>query len=146
MFRRILPAALVLAFYLLSPGSAQAQYGYEYGFGPWGAFGLWNAQMALRSVNTPTPPYFSVYPPVYYDGLIRRPYGDSPFAYWPRRPQTRTILTAPRSAPAPQIVENPFYRAAPTSPSDEAPAASSNSTSQLIRNPFYTPGGLARAD
>jgi hypothetical protein len=32
------------------------------------------------SYRLPTPPYFSIFPPVYYGRRYERPYGDSPFA------------------------------------------------------------------
>jgi hypothetical protein len=53
----------------------------------------------------PAPPYFAVFPPVYYGERYARPYGESPFASWP-------LLTAgsdyqPRPHHAPVIYANP---------------------------------------
>ena len=42
------------------------------------AWGL-GAQYAFRN-RMPTPPYFSIYSPVYYGARYQRPYGDSPYA------------------------------------------------------------------
>ena len=50
----------------------------------------------------PTPPYFSLHPPVYYSRPVARTYGYSPYAY---PPQTRTPELAP---PAPKVIQNRF--------------------------------------
>jgi hypothetical protein len=48
------------------------QFGYTLGY-----------QNSFRN-RLPTPPYFSIYPPVYYGKRFERPYGDSPFAAFPQ--------------------------------------------------------------
>jgi hypothetical protein len=51
------------------------------------------------------PPYFALYPPVYYDSqIIRRPYGISPYAAPPGIPPTEMMMGAPQ----PERVVNPY--------------------------------------
>lgn len=80
---------------------AQAQdptMGYLYGF---------SQGQAQRFANRlPTPPYFSIYPPVYYGKRFERPYGDSPYASWPTlqpadnyRPQLKQSAGVPQWNP-----------------------------------------------
>src|SRR5262245_7092076 len=55
------------------------------------------------------PPYFSVYPPVYYSSdLTARHYGASPFA-WPSVSEPITYVPQADAAPVPQplMIENP---------------------------------------
>lgn len=55
-----------------------------------------------ESGSIPTPPYFSLHPPVYYSHPVARTYGYSPYAY---PPQTKTPEL---SAPAPKVIQNQF--------------------------------------
>ncbi|XZE33405.1 hypothetical protein SH501x_004188 [Pirellulaceae bacterium SH501] len=52
-------------------GPFEFQFGYSLGI-----------QNSFRN-RLPAPPYFSVFPPVYYGQRYARPYGESPFASWP---------------------------------------------------------------
>lgn len=56
--------------------SAQAQWGFGGGGYGFGGFGLVNGAYTLDP-----PPYFSLFPPVYYSHVTPRPYGFSPYAY-----------------------------------------------------------------
>jgi hypothetical protein len=73
-------AGFALASSLFGGGaSAFAQdNGFMWYFGGWRPYGL------STSTVLPTPPYFSVFPPVYYGERYSRPYGVSPFAAMPR--------------------------------------------------------------
>jgi len=121
--------ALALLLGMTSAASAQwgfggygGGYGYGYGFGE------------AYSMNPP--PYFAMFPPVYYSGITPRPYGFSPFAYPPgvmtpqpsvvstggyrryaRRPVASRASTASAPRPAPVIIENPFVLPAAERPS-----------------------------
>ena len=97
----------------------------------WGNYG-WNYFRApLRTGNLPTPPYFSIHPPVYYSGLQHRPYGDSPYAYYPERPLSATFVPG-AFASTPRVIENPYVKG-------EATTASTSTKSKLIINPYYQP-------
>jgi len=100
-------------------------------WGMWGNYG-WNYFRApLRTGNLPTPPYFSIHPPVYYSGLIHRPYGDSPYAYYPDRPVSM-MFTPGAIASTPKMIDNPYVKG-------DASTASTATKSKLIINPYYEP-------
>lgn len=127
--RRILPL-LVFGLLLSLPAFAQAYYpwsGYGGGYGGYyqNAFGL--------GVSAPrtfvSPPYFSLYPPVYYSHeIVRRPMGMGPFAYtgWGGNfaaPVAASAPAAPVAAaptPEPLWVHNPFVKG--KAPAKEASA------------------------
>ncbi|MBM3998845.1 MAG: hypothetical protein FJ297_04760 [Planctomycetes bacterium] len=75
------------------------------------------SRLPLRVGNVPTPPYFAVHPPVYYSGVVRRPYGDSPDAYASKRPQVRRSAPRTTAPPAPRLIVNPYYSAPAAGPS-----------------------------
>jgi hypothetical protein len=52
--------------------------GFLWYFGGWRPYGITSSTLA------PTPPYFSLFPPVYYGERYARPYGVSPFAALPQ--------------------------------------------------------------
>lgn len=150
---------LIVTVLLFSGGSAaKAQCG-GWGYGGYGGFGGGYIGPAWwqQNINSRTPPYFAMYPPVYYSGEITRiPYGASPWAALPYRHSTEHVrtMTAPTStpsmeAPAPQIIENPHYK-----PSNKAQRTSnttrqtaySESAGEFIRNPFYQPANQVARD
>ena len=116
---RLCGAVLVLGLLSAMSSSAHAQWG-GWGGGYLGSFGLpYNAYVL------DAPPYFSIYPPVYYSHPVPRPYGFSPFAYppgvmtpdrlampsTPFTPRARRQVTKPaqvRTAAAPLMIKNPF--------------------------------------
>lgn len=79
--------------------------------------------LAIRSggrVIAPNPPYFALHPPVYYEGIVKRPYGISPFAAPPGvLPVEMTVKVEPKT------VLNPYYnRGNNASPSINSPSNS----------------------
>lgn len=113
---------LVAAVWGASSGAANAQVGgapsfLGYGFSGNGLYG---------SMNWQTPPYYALFPPVYYSFPVARPYGYSPFAYPPgyvtpaiEPVQAKTIINpfvprkeaqpaSDRTASAPKVILNPF--------------------------------------
>ena len=90
--RGALVGAFVLGTTLASSATAQAQ---DPGFGFLYGYSVGQAR-SFRS-NLPTPPYFSIYPPVYYGERFARPYGDSPYASWP------TLQSNPNYRPEPKL-------------------------------------------
>ena len=73
--------------------SAQAQdpyaslFGYSLGY-----------QNSFRN-RLPTPPYFAIYPPVYYGKRYERPYGDSPYASLPQLRSAPDYYPVPKETP-----------------------------------------------
>ena len=112
-------AAAIWATYT---SAAQAQVGgapYALGYAFFGN-GLYNSSSTLP------PPYYAIFPPVYYSFPVARPYGYSPFAYppgyitpegepvpakeianpyVPRKPASKT---ADRTAAVPKVIFNPY--------------------------------------
>ena len=74
------------------------------------AWGL-GAQYAFRN-RMPTPPYFSIYSPVYYGARYQRPYGDSPYASYPLLGQVPGYAPVPKESYAipPRAVDNPYSK------------------------------------
>jgi hypothetical protein len=117
----VLLAAVAAAWGVLQSG-AQAQVGtpniMAYGFSGTGLY---------QSMGM-TPPYFSMFPPVYYSFPVARTYGYSPFAYPPgyvtpegERMQAKEVsnpyaprrpasATGDRTAAMPKEVLNPYVR------------------------------------
>ena len=63
------------------------QFGYTLGY-----------QNSFRN-RLPTPPYFAIYPPVYYGKRFERPYGDSPFAAFPQLQSAPNYHPVPKETP-----------------------------------------------
>jgi hypothetical protein len=96
--------------------------GYGYGFGYWGGIGaLYNG---LDVYNDYRVPYFAAHPPVYYSHPVPRTYGHSPFAYPPhfRTPEIYEEVV-------PLTINNPYV------PSQETPAAESNTADETVSAP-----------
>lgn len=130
--------ALVALVALPAVASAQMPWGNFYGgLGGYNGFGYSYSYNSGVGYVSP-PPYFSLYPPVYYSGqIVRRPYGSSPFAYpsWYERPSVQQAFTASSSGmeaniPEPKLVLNPFVA------SNQAEAQASASAPVKIDNPF----------
>ncbi len=116
--------ACVLVFYA---ADVQAQ---------WGPWTWWDAGVAgyarlpLRTGNVPTPPYFALHPPVYYQAVTPRSYGQSPFAALP----CCTCHAGNDLKSHAQLVVNPHVD---PSPSDRVSVALRRSSPMLIVNPHY---------
>jgi len=96
----------------------QGFVGPGYGFG--GAFDLID--------RVPAPPYFAQFPPVYYNGIVSRPYGVSPYAAPPGiLPVEMGVPVAP-----PQAIHNPYYDQEVAPVSDKP--ASDNKTENTTDN------------
>src|SRR5688500_14252264 len=115
--------------------SASAQGG---GCGPWGGMPYGNWGYPSNAINVPTPPYFSLHPPVYYSHAVPRTYGYSPFAY-PGCVMTPEVEVAAM----PETIINPHLLPTPKKDSPDAkPEAKKSSgkvAAQIIINPFYQP-------
>src|SRR5262245_36048909 len=109
MIRKVCLVAALLACLSL-PSTSNAFWPY-YGYGGYGGWG-WGFNQATNYV--PSPPYYSIYPPVYYAPYITaRHYGASPFAWYPgMEPITYVPGGEGTEMPDPVIIENPFVAGA----------------------------------
>ncbi len=136
----ILSLAAVVALGCVCP-SVQAQDPYAFQFG----YSL-GYQNSFRN-RLPAPPYFSVFPPVYYGKRFERPYGDSPYASFPQLRSAPDYHPVPRETPIrTRTVMNPHYDPLPNvkvqgHPNDGEPVAvvppRIGRTVEII-NPFAT--------
>lgn len=143
MIRSASFAALV-ALLLSVPSQASAYwpfyglgYGYANGYPYAGANYL---DYFYGTTQVVAPPYFSIYPPVYYSHQITaRHYGASPYAWLPGM---SPITYLPPSGP--MIMKNPHAR--DMKPADPNAVAASEAAPAVIENPFVKdsqPAGMA---
>ena len=124
---------LVLAAIVVFSGvrSVQAQNGWPYLSGPYGAYPGWYAGLYPRERL----PHFALFPPVYYSLPVPRSYGYSPFAYPPGYPTPEIEYTA-----APATIINPYVPQEPAAPSGtpSAPTKKTRLTAAPLRiiNPY----------
>lgn len=122
-------AALVL---LSLPSTASAYWPYGgWGGGPWGYGYNYNYGVGYL----PPPPYYAVFPPVYYSPHITaRHYGASPYA-WPAgfSPTAYTTRVSVAKPAEPLMIVNPYVQVE-GAPAPAAAAQSSN-TPLRIDNP-----------
>jgi hypothetical protein len=113
-------AAFALAF---GNSAVQAQDPYAFQFGYTMGY-----QNSFRN-RLPAPPYFSVFPPVYYGKRYERPYGDSPYAAFPQLRSAPDYYPVPKEVPfRTRTVINPHVEShmrveANGVPSENAPVA-----------------------
>ena len=89
-----------------------------------------------RDFRQEKPPYFASYPPVYYNNIVKRSYGVSPYA----APSGIVPVEMLGTAPAPISVTNPFFNKE-VSPA-KAPAQPKAKTDDKVtwsRNPYLAP-------
>ncbi|HET6879726.1 MAG TPA: hypothetical protein VFI31_06215 [Pirellulales bacterium] len=96
---------------------AGAPYALGYGFFGNGLYG---------SLYNDRPPYYALFPPVYYSYPVPRPYGYSPFAYPPG------FMTPEFEQIQPKEVMNPYVPRKPVGQPKERTA----SVPQVYHNPF----------
>ena len=133
-------AAIICATFfvasLMFTNQSQAQNYFGRGINsglPYFGFGYSGSLYGLGYV--PVPPYYALHPPVYYSHeIVRRPMGDSPYAYQSRRP-----LPPPRR----HFVLNPFVPDPVSNEGSQQTAQGTDSVAKVMRNPFY--GGDQRS-
>ena len=80
-----------------------------------------------------TPPYFAMFPPVYYSGIVRRPYGISPYAAPAGIPPVELQI---QQTVAPVTVKNPFFNdVTPVSDIEDKADAEAENKTTWIANP-----------
>ena len=125
----------VIVLCLAAPSTASAYWPYL-GYGGYGGYGyVWGFNQATNYV--PSPPYYSIYPPVYYSSQITaRSYGASPFAWaGGMSPITYAPQPEPAAAPEPMMIENPFFTGGKAT-SKPASAAIREAPPLKVANPF----------
>jgi hypothetical protein len=131
---RRLCLAAVAALLFAAPTTTRAGWPYlGYGGGyPWGYNYTYNYGVGY----VPPPPYYAVFPPVYYSPHIQaRHYGASPFAWYAgMEPITYVAHYAAPPAPAPLMIENPYVAGAAAPP--PAPAAAAADRASLDVQPL----------
>ncbi len=101
--------AIALAFGLVGTAVSEtkAQPFWNYA-SPWG-FHPFDGS-AYRSGRIPTPPYFSIHPPVYYGRRVSMTYGDSPLIH----PVTVSRRVNSAHVPIPAVIINPYVAGPPS--------------------------------
>jgi len=89
----------------------------------------------------PTPPYFAIFPPVYYGRRYERPYGDSPFASMSHLGGNPSYNIRPKQSPVKWSVDSRSVDNAYEPMSTSVPQSVTNSTTATgkqvtIINPF----------
>ncbi len=85
---------------------AQDPYAFQFGY-------ILGNQNSFRN-RLPTPPYFSVFPPVYYGKRFERPFGDSPYASFPQLRGASDYHPVPKETPVrTRTVLNPHVDSLP---------------------------------
>jgi len=121
-----------MAIFLSSSAEAQFNDGYRFGAG----FGLNGGCFGHSYTAREQPPFFALYPPVYYSGIVKRPYGISPFA------APAGIAPVELSVPHAITIKNPFFENEVTpvsNPLETDPAESPNASDKVTwqTNPFF---------
>jgi hypothetical protein len=124
--------AAVLALVLAAPSPASAYWPYI-GYGGFGGYG-WGFNQATNYV--PSPPYYAIYPPVYYSHqLTARPYGASPYAWYAGMSPVTDVAMPEWTTPAePVMIENPFVKGSRAA--TKAPAGAKAEMPLKMQNPF----------
>jgi len=134
MIRRLCLSALFAS--TLFAGAGRSVQAYEPGISF--AFGYSLGQANQFRNRLPAPPYFSVYPPVYYGERHERPYGESPYASWPLLQSSSDYSARPKQSPV-QFV-NPHVNPATPCVSCGQPTANVEPVEQgkmvMIENPY----------
>jgi len=121
-------AVAIVAISIVGGQEANAQSfsfnnGYQFGAGVGaargvhGGFGIFNPGFGFGTgfnrafvVDRPVrPPYFAEFPPVYYNKIVRRPYGISPYAA-PAGVAPVELKYAHNAGVEPVVVNNPFFK------------------------------------
>ena len=132
--RILLSLSVVLAAMAMFSSTSEAQFNDGYRFGTGVGFGQQFLGRGCCSTPREQQPFFALNPPVYYSGIVRRPYGISPFAAPPG------IAPVELSVPQSVTVTNPFFEVevAPVSNTEKAaPATEANGNKITWRpNPY----------
>jgi hypothetical protein len=118
-------ALLVVASFSFLGQAAYGQNGYGLGF--------YNFNDG-NGINYRQPPYYALFPPVYYSYVVPRTYGYSPFAYPPG------VMTPDLIPVKPLVVNNPYV---PSKPQAAPTSDRTASMGKMYYNPFVKQAGIA---
>jgi|GEM_PF-979976 len=137
-------AVAALALFASEQASAQGySTGYQFGTGvnqshrgggcnQWGG-GFFSGFNRIGLDRAMAPPYFAQFPPVYYSGIVRRPYGISPYAA-PAGIEPVELRAIPAEV-APVTIRNPYIKkASPVS----GPSTDAQSTDEAANKTTWT--------
>lgn len=141
MKRMLILAVAVVALVFTTTDASAQRYNSGYAFGT----GIGQSFLGGFGGNRFTaPPYFAQFPPVYYNGIVRRPYGVSPYAAPPGIVPVE--MTIPVEIAQPRTVQNPFVKQSlPVSAPQNQPVRAKkaiknvNNKTTWIKNPFFVP-------
>ena len=133
-------AVALVAIAIVAAPEANAQNfhnGFQFGSGihaSGGSFGFRSGRVR--------PPYFAEFPPVYYNGIVRRPYGISPYAA-PAGVVPVELNYRPENIAEPIVVSNPHFSSSISKPvsaeekQSETTDSQTDNKSAKITNPFF---------
>lgn len=140
--KRMLILAIAVVVLVFTTSDASAQHynnGYAFGTGIGQSFcgGFGGSRFTA-------PPYFAQHPPVYYSGIVRRPYGISPYAAPPGVAPVE--MSIPVETAQPLSIRNPFVKQPmPVSAPEKQPVRAKkaiknvNNKTTWVKNPFFVP-------
>jgi hypothetical protein len=105
----------------------------SFGLGGYGFGGNFISAFS-NTVRPERQPFFATNPPVYYSGIVKRPYGISPYAV----PAGTVPVEMTVGQPEPVTIANPFFNeAVPASDvKTEEPQETENKTTMIV-NPYF---------
>ena len=141
MTRLLILAIAVAAMVFTSNSNASAQsYNNGYGFGT-GVLSSGGFGSGAFAGGFTAPPYFAQFPPVYYSGIVRRPYGISPYAAPAGIAPVELNALNGGVVVQPLTVKNPYMNqsrpAAATSKPVKAAKPTLNNKTTWVKNPHF---------
>jgi hypothetical protein len=125
--------ALFLVVAAVLAGSATAEAGWPWAYGYYGGYDWAFQRSAL--LNNQLPPYYAMFPPVYYRAPIEaRTYGTSPFALPPCNCEQA------KGPVQPAMIENPYIKEKTEPKSAQKSAEIRRPAPQIVLNPYVTQG------
>ena len=126
-FRVVALLLAAVAFSASMQDKASASGIAPYGTGGFAYPGWFYQSSPYATGRIPTPPYFSIHPPVYYSAPVPRTYGYSPYAY-PGSVRTPDLEFEKKVA----IIQNPFT----SDKKNKKEMKTAGSKARMIVNPF----------
>jgi hypothetical protein len=133
MKRLLALAVAIAAVSMFAETNANAQgfgSGYQFGAG----INSVHCGGFARGFQREQPPYFAKFPPVYYSGIVKRPYGISPYAA-PAGIAPVEMSHAPAEA---VTIKNPFFDKAAPVKAPAKPKSESGNKVTVVTNPYMS--------
>ncbi|MGC4002447.1 MAG: hypothetical protein QM811_04615 [Pirellulales bacterium] len=126
--------AIAIALACLFVGAAEASA--QFPCGGFGGFG-YGGNYAYATSRADLPPFYAMYPPVYYSQPVARTYGYSPFAYPPGTMTPEIVQEIPQTIVNPHVKESSAPKVNNTT-ADRTVMAPTPDRVQTTLNPFVT--------